>query len=373
MQVAESDCERLLELARSKSHAGRERLYKDLWDLFENRGNSLSQREVGLMREILRQIAHEVEMSLRVRLARRLAANPQAPRELAVMLSNDCIEVAYPILLESRVLQDLDLVEVIRHRTLQHQLAVAMRRDIGESVCQALADTGDNDIIAAMLNNHSARLSTRLLERLGDRSRDVEEFRQPLLQRPDLPPPVAQRMYAWVSAALRQHIVQNYDVDVDDLDDTVAATMAEAVDAEIGEPSDIAADRLIQMLHEAGELSPSFLVKALRQGEIILFELGFARLSGIRPLLMRRIIYEPGGEALAIACRAIGMDRQVFLTLFTLTRYARDGGKGDSQEETAKARAFFDSLNRAQAMVVLRKWLRNPQYLAALKELGVNR
>ena len=58
------------------------------------------------------------------------------------MLANDDIEVAYPILAFNKVLQDADLIEVIRHRTLEHQLVIAIREDVSEAVSDALVRTG---------------------------------------------------------------------------------------------------------------------------------------------------------------------------------------------------------------------------------------
>jgi uncharacterized protein (DUF2336 family) len=224
-----------------------------------------------------------------------------------------------------------------------------------------------------LLNNNSAKLSKNLVEQLVDESQQVERYQSPLLRRPDLPPDLARRMYAWVSAALRQYILQNFEVDEDDLDDTVADAMVEAGAQETRTEPDQAARRLVDKLHEAGELTTGFLIKALRQSEITLFELGFAKLCGLRPILMRRIVYEPGGEALAIACRAIGIDRAVFQTVYKLTRQARGQDCIIPDEELVELKNYFDGLNRAGAGLVLRKWQRNPDYLHALKQIGVNR
>jgi hypothetical protein len=103
-----------------------------------------------------------------------------------------------------------------------------------------------------------------------------------------------------------------------------------------------------------------------------LFELGMAKLIDIRAALMRRLVYEPGGEALAIACRAVGIDRAVFMTIFHLTRHARND-LGLAGQEAIELKAFYDRISPDDARRVLRKWQRNPKYLAALKQIGVER
>ena len=57
-----------------------------------------------------------------------MASETGSPRDLVSALANDQIEVAHPILTQSTVLQDMELVEIIEHRTFGHQLAIAMRK-----------------------------------------------------------------------------------------------------------------------------------------------------------------------------------------------------------------------------------------------------
>ena len=90
-----------------------------------------------------------------------------------------------------------------------------------------------------------------------------------------------------------------------------------------------------------------------------------------RPRLMRRIIYEPGGEALAMAAQALDIDPALFLTIFTATRQARGDAPAPDPDTIAVIRAFYDSLTPDGALAVVRKWRRNHEYLAALKQMGV--
>jgi uncharacterized protein (DUF2336 family) len=363
------DIDRLFQMAAQKSREGRDRLYRNLWDLFESRGDSLTAEERRILLDILRQLSHDVEMAVRVQLAKRLAERPDAPHDLVVMLANDEIEIAYPVLLQSGVLKDVDLIEIVKQRMQQHRLAVATRRNIGNDVCRALVDTADAAAIHALLNNHTATPGDQLLAELVERSRREPELQEPLLGRPDLPEALAERMFFWVSAALRTFIAERYPIDVDALDDAIAGA-AEAALAD--QPTPNLAQRLIDKLDAGGQLGPGFLVKSVREGQIELFELAFAKISGLRPKLMRRIIYEPGGEALALACRAIKLDRAVFLTILHLTRHATADAT-IAQIAQRDFSHFYDHLQPDHARRVLLKWLRNPGYLAALKQFGVER
>ena len=78
-QGNEKDVQQLLELARDKSGAGRTRLVPIVGDLFFEENSVLSERERALMTDILRQLIHDVEMTVRKVLAERLADEPDAP------------------------------------------------------------------------------------------------------------------------------------------------------------------------------------------------------------------------------------------------------------------------------------------------------
>ena len=212
-QGSSSDIGQLYQLARDKTIAGRKSLVNAVSDLFFDSHELLTDREKALMTDILRQLLHDMEMSVRRELAERLAKTENAPHELVITLANDKIEVAYQILRESELLHDTDLIEIIHHRTLQHQLAIAMRKILNESVTDALVETGQEDVIKTMLENPDAKLSKITMVYLVDQSKRVDSYQNPLLTRSDLEPELVKRMYWWVSAAMRKNIIANFDID----------------------------------------------------------------------------------------------------------------------------------------------------------------
>lgn len=374
----DADAEWLFSLAREKSRQGRQALFQNVWDLFENKGGSFTNGERALMIDILKQLNSELEKTVRVTLSERVAKWDTAPHELVTMLAADDIDVAHPILLNSKVLHDADLVEIVHLRSMHHQLSVAMRADIGGDVCNALAETGNDDVILEMIRNDTASISDDLFAQLVDESKKKESYHGPLLSRRELPADLARKMYAWVSAALRQHIVENFDIDPEDLDDALSGTVDDltggpARDEQTnGEQDWDAAAKLIDKLFDAGQLTPGFILKSLREGHIAVFELGMSKLTGLRQTLARRILYEPGGEGLAIACKSIDVDRAVFLTIFELTRMSRANREPVDSVRVAELRELYDNMNKKTARLVLRNWLRNPNYLEAINQLQGN-
>ncbi len=366
------DFELLLEMARDKTSAGRQALMAAVSDLFFDKNEILSDRERALMSDILRQIIHDVEMSVRRELASKLADSKNAPHDLVMALANDEIEVAHPILINSEILHDADLVEIIQHRTMQHQLAIAMRRHLSESVTEALVETGNHDVIKTMLENPNAHISKTTMEYLVEQAKRMDTYQNPLLRRPDLEPELAKRMYWWVSAALREHIIAHFDVDPTQLDETIESTVKELMNSDDVVSGGLEHSKPLELatqLESEGKITAGLMVRVLRQGEVPLFEAMFSKRSGLRLKLLRRLLFEPGGEALAVACKGIEIPKSDFATIFMLTRKARAGSGVMNPRELTRVLALYDRVRPEAARAMIGRWQRDSDFLNAVRVL----
>lgn len=355
----------LAELASKRDPEHRAVLYENVISLFEQKHAQLSESQRSLMCDILRRLAHDVEMSVRVELAERLAADDGAPEDVILMLANDEIEVAKPVLLFSRLLNDGDLIDVIYHKTVQHQLAVAARENLGSTVSTALVQVGNDNVVATLLGNASATIPDNVFSGLVDRSETNRHLQAPLVNRKDLPPALAQKMYAWVSDALKETIIAN----VPGAAEKIEAALAGAIDELSASAKETSGDttpntRLVDKLAKAGQLTPAFLVKSLNQGQVELFELGFARMLNLMPARFRKIVYNRGPDALAIACRAVGIDRSAFLSVYRLACRARNMNSELSDAETGHAFNMFDTMDRRMAEIMIHRWAREENQAA---------
>ena len=366
------DSDYLLSLARQKSAESRNTLAATIADLFERKEKTLTDRERALMFDILHNVVREVELAIRRKLSERIANFKDVPLDLAKILVNDEIEVAYPLLSQSKVLRDMDLIEVIRHRTLEHQLAVAIRERVSEKVSDALVETGEESVIRTLLKNSGAEISNKTMAYLVEQSRRVDSFREPIVHREDLDPKLAKRMFLWVSAAMRQFIIQNYKLDDATVDDLLEEVARETVQAHAGERASSSSE-LAKSLEEEGMVSNTMLVRALKQGEIPLFVSLFCRRSQLRETLVLRILFEPGGEGLAIACKALDVDEEDFREIFTLSRNARPGEGGAIKGELKQVLNLYARMTKEAAAKVLRAWQRDMEYLAAIRQLELDR
>ena len=366
----------LIGLARDKSVEGRTRLVQIVGDLFFDTDTVLRDAERNIMSDILRQLIHDVEMKVRQVLAKRMAVEADAPHELISALANDQIEVAHPILTQSTVLQDIELIEIVEHRTFGHQLAIAMRETVSEAVSEALIGTGNVDVIKTLLENDNADISGSAMEYLVEQSENIDDIQVPLINRGDLGPDLAKRMYWWVSAALRKHIVEHYRIDEAELDDKIQDTIHDILGGGPNNPGIIddtplhKSQELAEKLQKVEAITPQLLIQTLRQDEIALFEEMLSGMSNLNTKLVRCFVFEQSGEALSILCRSLKIMKPDFASIFLLSRSARPGDKVVDPRELTRVLDLYDRIKLETAHKVVEHWRLDPDYLFALKQLN---
>jgi uncharacterized protein (DUF2336 family) len=347
----------LAELARRRDPAGRATLYHNIVNLFEEMGSALSATERSLMCDILEHLARDVEMSLRKELAERLLTAPNPPVDLVLILANDQIEVARPLLLYSKILKDNDLIDIIRHRSLQHQISIAARENLSAKVSSVLVQMGSPSVMNVLLNNASAVISPEAFNLLVNQAQHQDSLQAPLIKRADLPPALAKRMYLWVSDALKEAILANFSLSQTELNSGLEAAIAGlTAEDEFCAGQAGMAKKMVDKLFEAGEVNPAFLMKCLHQGQVPLFEEAFAKLCRVPADVLRKIIYNRGSDGLAVACRFVGIDRSVFLTIYRLTRLSRQESPELTDIQVSHAFEIFEKFDKRRAEITLHRW-----------------
>ena len=365
--------DQLLKLARDRSADGRKALSAAVTDLFSEGHEALSDRERALMFEILRQLVRQCEVAIRTLLSEKIASRTDVPHDLAIELAADEHEVAYPILAHCGVLKDTDLIEVIRNRTVHHQLAIAIRREVPEAVSDALVEAGDETVIVKLLCNPNARISSQTMEYLVDESERVDTFQGPVLRREDLAPALAQRMFNWVSAALRQHILDNYDIDEVVIDDALEQSAFELFTSSSTQHSSSMARQLAETLAKEGEATPDMMLLALECGEVTLFVSMLEQMTHLRETLITRFILEVGGEGLVVVCKALSIGKPQFVQIFALCRKARPVKEGTFSKEVRGVLNLYNEISVETAKQVLTRWGRDVGYQQAIREIELAR
>jgi len=346
---------RVLELARFRSHAGRERLLMAVADLCVSAeaAGALDTIAVSrLLNDIFLHLVAEAERDIRRRLAEKLATAAWAPPALINVLALDEIEIARPVIAASPVLTDQDLIRVLVQATLEHQVAVASRPELPAAVVEAVLEHPEIGVLTALAANPTARIDSSGVARLVEAAKDLPSLRAPLARHPKLEADHAQRLYLWVGQSLRRALLARFRIDMEKLD----KALGEAVGQAYANPLDVEASgaesppdfereemerRLIDKLHAAGQLRAGYLVRALKEQKLSQFEHALAKLGGFSVAEVRRATGANRTELLALACASVGLDRSVFVTVLELVRGLNQGRPlGDPDAGLRAADAF---------------------------------
>lgn len=340
----------ILALARSRAPEDREKLLNAVASLCEESGDACySADSQALLSEIFMGLAVQAEHAIRVRLADRLAAAPWAPPALISVLALDDIEIARPVIARSPVLKDHDLVRLLVEATLEHQIEVARRPAIGAVVVNAILDQSQPEVMIALAGNQTAETSPLVMRRLVVASQRIAALRGSLAQHPKLTEELAMALYGWVGDALRTSIAERFQLDpmllstsLDEaVTDAVAHPSSRSTEEAVREREDMER-RLVAKLHAADQLSPGYLLRALREGRLVRFEATLTALGGFYPADIRKALASRS-DLLALACVAVGIDRSVFPTVLSLVRalnHNQPAATPDSIQRTAEAYAL---------------------------------
>ncbi len=344
----------LLNLARSRTPADRERLLLAVVDLCGagDAAQLASAPVQAQLNSILMNLVVEAEWDIRRRFSEKLSSATWAPSALINVLAFDDIEIARPIIATSPVLKDQDLVRLVLEATIEHQIEVARRPMIGKPVVAAILQQNEPAVLTALAGNDTAAVDLEDLSLMVRASERIAAMRSLLARHPSLTDGLARELYVWVGQALRQSLIGRFHLDAEALDAALGLSVQEALggvpvdaegrapDARTGEREEME-QRLVAKLSMSGQLSPGYLLRALKDRNLSLFIAGLAMLGRFEPAQVERAVNSDEPELLALACASVGIDRSVFPTLLALVRDLNAGKPGGGPEGARRAHGAF--------------------------------
>ena len=113
----------------------------------------VSDRE--MITDVLITLLRQSEKDLKAAMAERLSLLSNVPLRILLQLLNEEISIARPIIKNSPVLNDLDLLYIIQSRDTTFWQAIAARHAIKENVVDALAETHDVPTAKVLVRNET--------------------------------------------------------------------------------------------------------------------------------------------------------------------------------------------------------------------------
>ena len=270
-------------------------------------GSGLTAAEVKLAQDVVRALARDVAENVRASLSRGLRHSPHLPRDVALRLAQDIDFVALPMVANSLVLTDEDLIEIVRHGSPSKQEAVASRPNLTETVSDALITHGEEPSVAVLMANNTAAIAEHSLNRAVTRFGDSQRVKEAMVLRDKLPITVTERLVTMVSKALQAHLVRTHDLAPATVADIVLTSREHAIIRLSLGASDDDLRQMVTQMQRNGRLTPSLILRALCTGDIGFFEAAMAAKGDVPLDNAQILIHEPSRRGLAALYRKAEM------------------------------------------------------------------
>jgi len=258
--------------------------------------------------DIIDRLASDIEVQVRRAASEQVKHCPFLPAAIARTLAHDVESVAVPMIRYSTVLDDAELIAIIRDSSPAKQIAVAERARVSTVVSNALVETRRREVVGTLLANHGADIAEpSYLSVIDDHGND-RTIQNLLVDRPSLPISVTEQLIDRVASALRERLIARHgfppvmvDAIVDQGRERVLAEQAGA----LALPAEM--DFLVQRLKARGALSTTFALRALANGDLHLFESTMACHAGIPTENARQLIRDAGAVGFCRLYRQAGL------------------------------------------------------------------
>ncbi len=296
---------------------------------------ALTQAELRIAHDIVRIMAQDAELAVRRALSQSLRSARQLPHDVALRLASDVEAVALPILINSPVLTDADLMALVKTSSSQKQEAIAGRAGVSEQVADVLVTAGSEAAVATLMGNAGAHISAASLGTAIDRFADSDPVKTNMVHRADLPVAIAERLVVIVSEMLQSYLVRHHELPVSLATDIVLQSRERAtLHISLGS-SEQELERLVRQMHRNQRLTPILVLRSLCLGDLAFFEVAMAVMAKVAVANARILIHDAGDNGLASLYERAGMPPRLLPAVRVAVDVVRgtefDGGERDRE------------------------------------------
>lgn len=302
--------------------------------------SELTTDERRIAEDIVRTLAQDIAVAVRHALSHSLRRSSRLPRDVAMKLAYDVEEVALPIVADSPVLGEADLIQIVRTGSARKQLVVAGRPDVTEPVAEALVATGGEPAVAMLMENPAAQIGPASFGKALDRFGGSDEVKERMARRNWLPPTITERLVAMVSEQLQHYLVTHHELPAEQATDVVLHARDRVTLNLSNGSTEAELVALTSQMQKKGRLTPRLVWRALSLGDMAFFEAAMAALAKVPIANARQLIHDAGEKGLASLYDKSHLPARLFPAVRTAVDVLRevqfDGGERDHERYRAR-------------------------------------
>lgn len=252
-------------------------------------------REKDAAIEIFRLLVRDAEVKVRKVLGMQLRACKELPHDIALTLAQDVDVVAAPMLEYSTVLEEADLIAIIRSSRRTAKLsAVARRERVSLRLSDLLLEAYDPIVSATLFRNRGAEISEAgILGTIGLMATE-ESVIDALVERGGLPLSCVEKIFTSVSTDMKRRLAAQYHVSRHLIEGKMEYAREWATLGTISSAEDQNVEELVRGMLEQRKLTSSIVVRSLCTGDLRFFEHSMAALTGVPIANTRELMRDYG-------------------------------------------------------------------------------
>jgi uncharacterized protein (DUF2336 family) len=281
---------------------------------------SFSEDEIWTFGEVITRLASEIEVAARAQLAQRVARFDRAPVNIVHKLAfDDAIEVAGPVLRESKQLEPYALVANVCTKSQTHMLAISKRETLVESVTDELVTRGNQEVVKSVVQNNGARFSDFGFLHMIKRAEGDSILAEQLGLRKDIPRHVFQQLIAKASSDVKKRL-EGERPDMAQHIQSSVTDVAGALQSKFGPVSrtHFVAKRLVAAQHRLGNLNENSISTYARSHRLDEVTIGLSLLCALPSDVIERAVLDKSRETLLILVKALDFSWETTMAILFL-------------------------------------------------------
>jgi uncharacterized protein (DUF2336 family) len=300
-----------------------------------------SDDEIWTFGEVVSRLADEIEVAARTQLSERLAHFDQAPVNIIHKLAfDDAIEVAGPVLRESKQLETYALVANACTKSQDHMLSISKRETLEEQVTDELVKRGNQEVVKSVAGNSGAKFSEFGFLNMVKRAEGDSILAEQLGQRKDIPRHVFQQLIAKATADVKKKLEQERPDMAQEIRSSVT-DLAGELQSKFGPASrgHFVAKRVVSTQHRIGNLTEANISTYARTHRLEEVTIGLSLMCALPGDVIDRALFDRNRETLLILTKALSFSWDTTMALLFL-------GAKDHRITASELRDLENDFNR---------------------------
>jgi uncharacterized protein (DUF2336 family) len=279
-----------------------------------------SDDEIWTFGEVVSRLADEIEVAARAQLSQKLARFDQAPANIIHKLAfDDAIEVAGPVLRESKRLETYALVANACTKSQDHMLSISKRETLEERVTDELVKRGNQDVVKSVAGNSGAKFSEFGFLNMVKRAEGDSILAEQLGLRKDIPRHVFQQLIAKATDDVKHRLERERPEMARQIRSSVS-DLAGELQSKFGPASrgHFVAKRVVSTQHRLGNLSEANIASYACAHRLEEVTIGMSLMCDLPGDVIERALFDRKRETLLILAKALSFSWDTTMALLFL-------------------------------------------------------